>query len=298
MREVDGKIAFITGGASGIGLGMAKVFLEAGMRVAIADVREDHLSSAVEELQRSNPSGVHAIRLDVSDREAMGRAAAEVVAVFGRVHVLCNNAGIGLLGSVKDAGFDDWDWMVDVNLNGVFNGIHEFLPHLRAHGEGGHILSTASIGGLIATNSAGVYSACKFGVVTMMQCLREDLAAEGIGVSVLCPAGVRTRIYEAEQMRPQRYSHSGYRDSQEEKAELQARLKSMLAGGMDPIEVARRVLQGIRSNELYIFTHPVREVLQQRRDAIMASLPDEPINRARLEMDLKVRAMMKAGAHR
>jgi NADP-dependent 3-hydroxy acid dehydrogenase YdfG len=297
MREVTGKVAFITGGASGIGLGMTKVFLDAGMRVAIADVRADHLAKAVSELGERT-GALHTIQLDVADRGAMERAAGEVVRVFGKVHVLCNNAGLGLLGSIKDASFDDWDWMVGVNLNGVFNGVHAFLPHLRAHGEGGHILSTASMGGLMVTSNGGVYSACKFGVVTMMQCLREDLAEENIGVSVLCPAAVRTNIYQHEDMRPDRYAHSGYNTSQQERAQNAERLKGMLAMGMDPVEVGRKVLQGILNNELYIFTHRMDEVIRERRDALLLSLPDEPVNQARLDMDMKLRAMMKESLKR
>jgi NAD(P)-dependent dehydrogenase (short-subunit alcohol dehydrogenase family) len=292
MRDIKGRVAFITGGASGIGLGIAGAFLDAGMSVAIADLRDDHLATAVKELGAA-PGTLHAMQLDVADRDAMGRAAAEVVRVFGKVHIVCNNAGIGLLGSVKDASFDDWDWMLAVNLNGVFNGVHAFLPHLRAHGEGGHILSTASMGGLIVGNNAGVYSACKFGVVTMMQCLREDLADENIGVSVLCPAAVRTNIYQHEGMRPERYAHSGYDTSPEGRTQMEARIKGMLSIGMDPREVGRRVLQGIRDNALYIFTHPMDEVIRERRDAILASLPDEPINQERLALDMQLRAMMK-----
>jgi len=292
MRDTQGRVAFITGGASGIGLGIAAACLDAGMSVAIADVRDDHLATAVKELGAA-PGTLHAMRLDVTDREAMDRAAAEVVRVFGKVHVVCNNAGIGLLGSVKDASFDDWDWMLAVNLNGVFNGVHAFLPHLRAHAEGGHILSTASMGGLMVGNNAGVYSACKFGVVTMMQCLREDLADENIGVSVLCPAAVRTNIYQHEGMRPKAYAHSGYDASPEGRTQMETRIKGMLSIGMDPREVGRRVLQGIRDNELYIFTHPMDDVIRERRDAILASLPNEPVNQERLAMDMRLRAMMK-----
>ena len=292
MRDTKGRVAFITGGASGIGLGIAAACLDAGMSVAIADVRDDHLATAVKELGAA-PGTLHAMRLDVTDREAMDRAAAEVVRVFGKVHVVCNNAGIGLLGSVKDASFDDWDWMLAVNLNGVFNGVHAFLPHLRAHAEGGHILSTASMGGLMVGNNAGVYSACKFGVVTMMQCLREDLADENIGVSVLCPAAVRTNIYQHESMRPKAYAHSGYDVSPEGRTQMETRIKGMLSIGMDPREVGRRVLQGIRDNALYIFTHRMDEVIRERRDAILASLPDEPVNQERLAMDMRLRAMMK-----
>ncbi|MDB6013770.1 MAG: short-chain dehydrogenase/reductase [Gammaproteobacteria bacterium] len=297
MREVSGKVAFITGGASGIGLGIAKAFLAAGMRVAIADVRLDHLDTAVTELGTS-ADVAHAIQLDVADRDAMERAAAEVVRVFGKVHVVCNNAGIGLLGSVKDASFADWDWMTAVNLNGVFNGVHAFLPHLRAHAEGGHIVSTASMGGLMVGNNAGVYSACKFGVVSMMECLREDLADEHIGVSVLCPAAVRTNIYQHEGMRPACYAQSGYDSSAEGRAQMEARIKGMLNLGMDPIEVGRRVLQGILNNDLYIFTHRMDEVIRERRDAILASLPHEPINEERLAMDMQLRALMKESLKR
>jgi len=291
MQEVAGKVAFITGGASGIGFGMAKAFLEAGMRVAIADVREDHLATAT--VLAGKADALHAIKLDVTDRAAMERAAAEVTRVFGKVHVLCNNAGIGLLGSVKDASFDDWDWMVGVNLTGVFNGVHAFLPHLRAHGEGGHIMSTASMGGLMVTNNAGVYSACKFGVVTMMQCLREDLAAENIGVSVLCPAAVKTNIYQHDGMRPDRFAQSGYPSSAADQLQSATKIKSMLERGMDPLEVGRKVLRGIRDNQLYIFTHRIDDVIRERRDALLASLPNEPINHARLAMDMQLRAMMK-----
>lgn len=297
MQDVAGKVAFITGGASGIGLGMAKVFLEAGMRVAIADVREDHLKTATAEL-RGKADAVHAIQLDVVDRSAMERAAAEVVRVFGKVHVLCNNAGIGVLGSIKDASFDDWDWMVSVNLNAVFNGVHAFLPHLRAHGEGAHIVSTASMGGLMVTNNAGVYSACKFGVVTMMQCLREDLADENIGVSVLCPAAVKTNIYQHDSMRPDRFAHSGYATSAEDQAQSAAKIKGMLERGMDPVEVGRKVLRGILDNQLYIFTHRMDEVIRERRDALLASLPNEPVDHARLAMDMQLRAMMKESLKR
>jgi len=291
MRDVTGKVAFITGGASGIGLGMAKAFLDAGMHVAIADVRQDHLDDATAELR--DQARLHAIRVDVTDREAMERAAAEVVRVFGRVHVLCNNAGIGLLVSVKDASFADWDWMTAVNLNGVFNGVRAFLPYLRAHGEGGHIVSTASMGGLMVTHNAGVYSACKFGVVAMMQCLREDLADENIGVSVLCPAAVRTNIYQHESMRPECYAQSASGASPAEQAQTAERIKGMLAKGMDPREVGEKVLRGILDNELYVFTHPMEQVIRERRDALLASLPNEPVNQARLAMDMQARALMK-----
>jgi NAD(P)-dependent dehydrogenase (short-subunit alcohol dehydrogenase family) len=297
MQELTGKVAFITGGASGIGLGTAKECLAAGMRVVIADVHRDSLEAARAELAVDGAS-LHAIRLDVADREAMARAADETVSVFGKVHLLFNNAGVGLLGPIKDASYDDWDWMLAVNLHGVFNGVRSFLPHLRRHGEGAHIVSTASMGGLMVTSQGGVYSTAKFGVVAMMQCLREDLAAEDIGVSVLCPAAVNTNIFEHDRLRPAEFADSGFDLPPQAKAAALTGLKAMLARGMDPRQVGRIVLDGVRRNAFYLFTHNIAQVIRQRRDALLASLPDEPINAARLEVDMRMRDMMKRNLQR
>jgi NAD(P)-dependent dehydrogenase (short-subunit alcohol dehydrogenase family) len=291
MQELEGKVAFITGGASGIGLGTAKECVAAGMRVVIADIRQPRLDEALAELA-GGP--VHGIRLNVADRGAMQRAAEETVRVFGKVHVLFNNAGIGVLGSIRDASYDDWDWMLSVNLDAVFNGVRSFLPFLRAHGEGAHIVSTASMGGLMATDRGGVYSTCKYGVVAMMQCLREDLAPENIGVSVLCPAAVNTEIFTHDELRPEKFQDSGYLSTPAEKAMAREGLKAMLSHGMDPQRVGSIVVEGIRRNQLYLFTHEMAAVISDRRDALLASLPDEPIDEARLAADLKLRTIMKS----
>ena len=148
MDLVEGRTAFITGGASGIGLGMAKAFTAAGMNCVLADVRDDHMDQArawFDEAGRKDQ--VHLLKLDVTDRSAYAAAADEAEHRFGKVHVLCNNAGIGISAEVSKASYEDWDWGVDVNLNGVFNGVHVMLPRIRAHGEGGHIVNTASMGG-------------------------------------------------------------------------------------------------------------------------------------------------------
>jgi NAD(P)-dependent dehydrogenase (short-subunit alcohol dehydrogenase family) len=276
MKDIAGRVAFITGGASGMGLGMARVFSAAGMKIVMADVRQDHLDAAMQLFRGPNP-GVHAIRLDVADRTAMARAAAESERVFGKIHVLCNNAGVGIIGPLLEASYDDWDWAMGVNLGGVFNGIREFVPRMRAHGEGGHVVTTASMGGLFAAGTAGIYNTSKYAAVCLMESLRPELASYGIGVSAFCPGLVHTNIHDIERTRPAQYAHSGYTGRA---AELAARAEFMktkiLPAGMDPMEVGERVLRGIRRNDLYILTHPEYEAgLRERFEAILASMPLE-----------------------
>ena len=207
MEQIEGRVAFVTGGASGIGLGMAKAFTKAGMKVVIADIRDDHIDQARAFFDEAGlRDAVHLLKLDVTDRAAFAAAADEAEAVFGKVHVLCGNAGIGIGASIGDASYADWDWGVDVNLNGVFNGIHTFLPRIRAHGEGGHIVNTASMGGILQYSRAGVYVTTKFAVVGLSEALHAELADEPIGVSAFCPGGVRSNIREYEKTRPERFA--------------------------------------------------------------------------------------------
>jgi len=298
--DVTGKVAFITGGASGMGLGMAKAFLAAGMKVMIADVRQEHLDAAMAELEPRWPGDARAVRLDVTDREAMARAADETERTFGKVHVLCNNAGIGVIGRIVDSTYGDWDWMLDVNLTGVFNGVRTFLPRILAHGEGGHIMSTASAGGLFVGDKGGPYSTAKFGVVAMMCCLRDDLASSGVGASVLCPGAVRTNIHKTAELRPARYAESSFAPGEviagQSPKEAEAEREAMAAMAMDPITIGEKVLAGIRNNDLFILPQPFESVVRMRRDAILASLPDEPINEARLAADLAFREMFRSRA--
>jgi NAD(P)-dependent dehydrogenase (short-subunit alcohol dehydrogenase family) len=276
MEELAGRTAFITGGASGIGLGMAKAFSAAGMNVVIADLRPDHIQTAMADLDRET---VHAIELDVTDRAGFARAADEAESVFGNVHVLCNNAGIGLLGSATDARYDDWDWGLGVLLGGVVNGIQTFLPRMRAHGEGGHIVNTSSMAAVVPIPGAAIYTTAKAAVVGLSESLRSDLADEPIGVSAFCPGPAQTNIREGGRMRPERYRDSGYLELERQ---LEERPNSPL--WMDPLECGERVLAGIRRDDLYIFTHPeFREGADERFRAMLASFPDEPLNEERAE---------------
>ncbi len=186
MQNLPGKTAFITGGASGIGLGMAQAMLGAGMNVVIADVRADHLEAARAEL--NNDGRVLALELDVTDRAAYARAADAAEARFNKIHLLCNNAGIAVIGPTELATFADWDWVMGVNLGGTINGIVTILPRIKRHGEGGHIVNTASMSGLMPHPGATLYGTSKGAAVHMMECMRAELEPQGIICSAFCPA--------------------------------------------------------------------------------------------------------------
>jgi NADP-dependent 3-hydroxy acid dehydrogenase YdfG len=279
MQNVEGKVAFITGGASGIGLGIAKAFINAGMKVVISDIHEPRMKEALDTFRQQGKGGsVHCLKLDVTDRRAFAAAADETERVFGKVHVLCNNAGMGLLGSIKLAKYDDWDWGLSVLIGGVVNGIQAFLPRILKHSEGGHIITTSSMGGALPLSESPIYSTAKAAVIAMCESLRGALAADNIGVSAFCPGPVSTNIREVGQLRPDRYkANSGY-----------AEMEKALANREDPPswmsieECGERVLQGIRQNDLFIFTHrEFKEGVAERMQAMLDSFPDEEINQAR-----------------
>jgi NAD(P)-dependent dehydrogenase (short-subunit alcohol dehydrogenase family) len=274
VQEVAGKTAFVTGGASGIGLGMGTAFAGAGMNVVIADLRRDHIESALEAL---DGKPVHAIELDVTDRDGFARAADEAESVFGNVHVLCNNAGMGILGPVTQARYDDWDWGLGVLIGGVVNGIQTFLPRMRAHGESGHIVNTSSMAGVLPIPGAAIYITAKAALIGLSEALRSELAGEGIGVSAFCPGPVQTNIREGGRTRPEQYADSGYAELERN---LEERPNSPL--WMDPVECGERVLTGILDDDLYIFTHrEFREGAEERFQSMLASFPDEPRNEER-----------------
>lgn len=274
MKEVAGKTAFITGGASGLGLAMARSFTGAGMKVAIADVQEDALAAAKEEFAESN-ADVITILADVTDRDALEDAARTTEAAFEKIHVVCNNAGVAVLGNVREHSYGDWDWVMGVNLDGVINGIKVFTDRLIAHGEGGHIVNTASMAGHLGIRNMSIYNTSKFAVVGMSECIAQDLAEYGIGVSVLCPGFVNTGIYTSERNRPdglggENASHFDLNrvdyDSDEDKAAMQESLDTML----EPSLIGDMVLYAIQNDEFYIFSHPeYRDGVQERAQTIL-----------------------------
>lgn len=272
MRELAGKTAFVTGGASGIGFALGRAFAEAGMKVMLADVETEALAGAVKSLHNFGPD-VRGVNCDVTDPVSVERAANESFEAFGHVHVVCNNAGVAAGGGIDDIALDSWRWVVDVNLMGVVHGIRTFLPHMRAHGEGGHFVNTASMAGMASGLGFSPYTASKFAVVGISEGLATQLQPFGIGVSVLCPGFVRTQIGESGRNRPEHYGPTRSLDPASPAAAMVALIAGLIQSGIDPSEVAARVLAAIRADELYVFTHPeMRGEVEQRFAAIEAAM--------------------------
>lgn len=269
MRDFAGKTAFITGGASGAGLGQAKVFGDAGCRVVIADIRQEAIDAALDVL-RGRGIAAHGIRLDITDRQAFAQAAEESERVFGPVHLLFNTAGVSIFGPMERATYEDYDWIFGVNMGGVINGMQTFAPQMIAHGEGGHIVNTASLGAFVANSGSGIYSASKFAVHGLSMAMRDALAPYDIGVSVLCPANIRSNIAESVKTRPAHLSNSGFAVDEREIAALH----EIYAQGMDPEELAGHVKQAIEENRFYIIPYPeARPMLEAAFQQVLDALP-------------------------
>lgn len=262
MKDVPGKVAFVTGGASGLGLGMAKAFLKAGMKVTIADVRKDRLDKAEKIL--ANPDNVLALELDVIDRSALEAAADKTEKKFEKIHVACNNAGVGEGGPLHEVSEDIWRKVMNINLDAVYNGIQVFAARIKKHGEGGHIVNTSSMTGMTAIPGTGPYSATKAAVAVMSEIAHEELAPENIGVSVLAPWIVFTAIF-----------HRGVDDDDAEtiKKHKDAMAKRFGDSLYEPDQVGEMVLNGIKNNELYIFNDPiVRKMFDKRMKGIYEAI--------------------------
>jgi NAD(P)-dependent dehydrogenase (short-subunit alcohol dehydrogenase family) len=274
VRNFAGKTAFVTGGASGIGLGIGKALLSEGMNVVIGDINASYIAAARDELAGAS---VVFVDCDVTDRASVATAADAAVAAFGRIHVLCNNAGIAGGGAVADPGFADWDRAMAVNLGGAVNVIKTFVPLIREHRGGGHVVNTSSIAGITALPyEGGAYTTAKFAVRGLSESLRLSLAPEGIGVSVLCPGLTRTRILDA----PDREDADAKPMASEGDPEV---LFNSMEGAMDPIDVGRAVVRGIRQNLPYILSHgEFRDEIRTLFDEIVEAFPtDQAVPAAR-----------------
>ncbi len=269
MQDFNDKVAFITGAASGIGLGMTRAFVHAGMRVMMADIETTALARAAEavrsECSPADAGRVQTLVCDVSDRASVQAAAAQTLQAFNKVHVVCNNAGVTSGGLMEECSEGDWNWVIGVNFLGVLHGCQAFLPHIKRQQEGGHIVNTSSMAGVLGGMPAwGPYNSTKYAVVGLTEVLRQEGRTGGFGASVLCPGGVNTNIFEAPRNRPTRFGP-------QESVVADRMSASDIRRGLDPDIVGRLVLEAIRADRQFIFTDPrLRSRVERRHEKMMA----------------------------
>lgn len=275
MKDFAGRTAFVTGGANGVGLGIARNLLNEGVKVVIADIRQDAIDRALATLDNREVMGV---QLNVMDRSGFAAAADKAEAEFGPVSLLFNNAGINLFQTIEDSSYDDWDWVLGVNLGGVINGVQTFAPRMKARalaGEvtGGHITNTASMASFIAGGAPGIYNTAKFAVRGLSYSLRHSMCEYGIGVSVVHPGLVKSQIFASDDVRPD--SLKGAMKPVDEAAVK--RLEGLHEFGMEPDVIGARILDGIRENRANIFTHPDhKQEIVEIFDEIVSDYRDYP----------------------
>lgn len=263
--ELRGRTAVVTGGGSGIGRALVLRAAREGANVVVADVDETAMAAVVDEAQRSGVKAL-GVRTDVSERGQVQALAARTFETFGAVHLLCNNAGVAIWGGLETATYRDWQWVLGVNLWGVIHGIEAFVPRMIERGEPAHIVNTASMAGLIASKGLGVYNTSKYAVVGLSETLAKDLKPYRIGVSVLCPMGVHTRIGESERNRP-----AALRNERATRAEP----VELIGRSLAPDAVADMVLAAVHANELYVITHDESlEPLRRRFERMERSILD------------------------
>jgi NAD(P)-dependent dehydrogenase (short-subunit alcohol dehydrogenase family) len=279
VRDWNGKTAFITGGVSGIGFGIAQAFSNAGMDLILAYRNEAYREAAERWFSGKGRALPRFVKLDVTDRARWAEVAAEV----GKVHVLVNNAGVSVFGPTDEASYDDYDWIMGVNFGGVVNGCVSFIPQMKAHGEGGHIVNVASMAAFCAGPQAGIYTASKFAVRGLTECLRYNLAPYKIGVSLMCPGLTKTNAWDSALKRPAGFAESGF--AAPDRAELE-QFGTAFDLGMEPLEVGEKTLAGMSANRGLILTHPDhREDIEDIYHTTLAALPDEPIPEGRAEIE-------------
>jgi NAD(P)-dependent dehydrogenase (short-subunit alcohol dehydrogenase family) len=288
-----GKVAFITGGVSGIGLGIAQAFAGAGMRLALSYRNAAHRDAAARWFDVGGFEMPLFVKLDVTDRIAFGDAALQVVQHFGALHVLVNNAGVSVFGPTDEASYADYDWIMGVNFGGVVNGLVSCIPHIKQSGDG-HIVNVASMAAYLPGPQAGIYTASKFAVRGLTESLRYNLAPFGIGVSLMCPGLTKTNAWGSALNRPDSFSDSGFAPADRAKLED---FGAAFDVGMDPFVVGQKTLAGMTENRALIFTHPeFADDFREIYETAIASLPDEAAPERRMQIEAMRRAANRAAA--
>jgi NAD(P)-dependent dehydrogenase (short-subunit alcohol dehydrogenase family) len=289
LKDLKGKVAYITAGSDGIGLGIARAASNAGMKVVLGYRNEERLKAALPLFKAGN-AGVIGIKHDVTDRDGWAKLLEEINSKLGNLHLVVNNAGVKTLRQASQAKYDEWDNAVAVNFTAIYNSVATCLPHMLKHNEGGHFVTTASMGGLLPGVNAGVYTSTKIAAVGIMEALRVELESTNVGTSVFCPGAVNTDNYPMGEENP-------FRAAQRAKSNLPAPPAGFVPMGMDPLEAGERVMHGVVNNDLFILSHPeFKPGMQERFDAIMASTPaiETPIPQARIDSE---RVVMRCGIY-
>jgi NAD(P)-dependent dehydrogenase (short-subunit alcohol dehydrogenase family) len=273
MQNVLGKTAFITGGVSGIGFGIAQVFVRNGINTVITYRDAQKRNEALARLDGATGE-IHAVQLEITDRDGWVRAADEAEQCFGNIHILVNNAGIRVFGPADEAGYDDFDWIMGTNFGGVVNGLVTMLPRIKRHQQGGHVVNVASMASFLPGPQAGIYTASKYAVRGLTECLRDNLAPYQIGVSLMAPALTKSNAAFSALKRPERFANA----KSIAQPEALRQFSAIFAVGMEPEEVGEKTLRGILNNDLYILTHPEnKDEFEELCQEILNAWPDEPI---------------------
>jgi NAD(P)-dependent dehydrogenase (short-subunit alcohol dehydrogenase family) len=285
-----GKTALITGGVSGVGFGIARAFCAAGIDLVLTWRNEAYRTRAKAWFADGGHPMPRFFELDVTDRAGWTDVADRV----GPVHILVNNAGVSVFGPTDEASYADYDWIMGVNFGGVVNGLVTFVPRIKAQAQGGHIVNVASMAAYLSGPQAGIYTASKFAVRGLTECLRGNLAPYGIGVSLVCPGLTRTNAWDSALKRPATFAASGF--APPDRIELE-RFGTAFEAGMDPFEVGEKVLAGMSENRALIFTHPeyAEDFAEIYRESV-AALPDEPVPEARQHIERLRREANRAAA--
>lgn len=287
-----GRVAFVTGAVTGIGLGVAQAFADAGMRLALSYRNEDDRAATAKWFEEKGYEAPLFLKLDVTDRVGFADAAQKVVDHFGEVHVLVNNAGVSVFGATDEASYDDYDWIMGVNFGGVVNGVQSFLPKIKASKGRRHVVNIASMAAFLPGPQAGIYTASKFAVRGLTESLRYNLAPHGIGCSLVCPALTRTNAWTSAMKRPDGFGDSGFEETSDEEL---AQFGSAFEEGMDPYVVGTKILAGMSNQDGLILTHPEHGPdFEEAHAKVMAALPDEEAPAGRLKIEQLRRDAMKA----